>query len=181
MGGGSSRGKPDPAQVPSAAWSWSSRAAKSLGNQTAAPSPGGVPLPHIWSATSLDVSSRLGCLKSSGVLSRTGIVLGPSSPHKWESLLYPPSSTLAKPASCSFKLPRPPQLALDKKHCLWATSPARLFLSLLLVNHPPEQATVPLPRSCCPRAKLSVPWNNRAISKLPSASGMLPHSCHCIP
>lgn len=95
--------------------------------------------------------------------------------------MSPQGGTLAKPASCSFTLPRPPQLALARKHCLSATSPARLFLSPLRVTHPPKQATVPLPRSCCPGDKLSGPLNNGAISKLPNAPGTLPHSSHCIP
>lgn len=87
-----------------------------------------------------------------------------------------PRATLAKPESCSFKLPKLPWLTLDKQHGPVAMTPARLLSSPLQVTHPPKPLT-PCQRSCCcPRAELSVPRNNGAISELPSTPAMLPHS-----
>lgn len=82
---------------------------------------------------------------------------------------------MAKPESFSFKLPRLLWLTLDKQHGLGATTPARLLPSPLQVTHPPKPLTHCQRRCCSPRAKLSVPRNNRAISELPSTPTMLPH------
>lgn len=82
---------------------------------------------------------------------------------------------MAKPESCNFKLPRLPWLVLDKQHCLRATTPARLFPPPLQVTHLPKPLTHCQRSCCCPRVKLSVPRNNRAISELPSTPAMLPH------
>lgn len=49
-------------------------------------------------------------------------------PVERNSSCITPGETLVKPESLSFRLP--PWLSLDKKCCLWVTSPARLFCHL---------------------------------------------------
>lgn len=113
---------------------------------------------------------------SSRVFTGPGILQGQQSPKQRGIAPVSLRATLAKPKSCNFKLPRLPWLMLDKQHRLGATTPSRLFPSPLQVTHLPKPLTHCQKSCCCPRAELSVPRNNRAISELPSAPAMLPHS-----
>lgn len=109
---------------------------------------------------------------SSRVLTGPGILLGPQSPNRGELLLYP-TGTLwqsLKAATSSFP-------GFSGWCWINSTVPGPRPQPGCSLTHPPKPLTH-CQRSCCccPRAELTVPRNNRAISELPSTPAMLPHS-----